>query len=78
MVPELAAPSMTWLFVITKLEVEFDLYTEPDPEPRPLGVETAIETTDGVTNDEIALVFIELPPISTKVRLDVQVPLFEI
>jgi hypothetical protein len=45
--------------------------------PPPLAVVTEIETTDGVTRDAIALVFMPLPPISTSVRLEEHVPVVE-
>ena len=45
--------------------------------PPPLEVVTAMETTEGVTSEEIALVFIPFPPISTSVRLDEHVPVVE-
>jgi hypothetical protein len=38
---------------------------------------TEIETTVGVTRDEIALAFMPVLPISTKVRADEQVPVDE-
>ena len=51
---------------------------DPDPVPLPEGAFTEIETTEGVTRDEIAFVFIEFPPISTRVLEDEHVPLGEI
>jgi hypothetical protein len=36
-----------------------------------------METTDGVTRDAIALAFIPVPPISTKVRPVAQLPVVE-
>jgi len=36
-----------------KLIVEFVRYIEPDPVPLPVAVVTSIETTEGVTSDEI-------------------------
>jgi hypothetical protein len=36
-----------------------------------------METTEGVTSDAIALVFIALPPISTRVLVEEQVPVDE-
>jgi hypothetical protein len=53
------------------------LYTDPEPDPLPLEVETAIETTDGVTREEMVFVFIPFPPISIRVRPLEQVPLLE-
>jgi hypothetical protein len=50
---------------------------DPDPVPLPAGAVTEIETTEGVTRDAIALVFMALPPISTRVRFEEQVPLGE-
>jgi len=58
-------------------EVELDLYTQPEPEPEPDEEVTEIETTEGVTREEIALLFMELPPISIKVRFDEHVPFGE-
>jgi hypothetical protein len=60
-----------------KLEDELLLYTDPEPVPPPLDVVAEIETTDGVTREEIVLVFMPLPPISTSVRLEEHVPLVE-
>ena len=45
--------------------------------PPPLAVETEIDTTEGVTSDAIALVFMPLPPISTNVRLEEHVPVVD-
>jgi hypothetical protein len=38
---------------------------------------TDIETTEGVTSEEIAFVFMAFPPISTSVLVEGQVPLGE-
>ncbi len=51
---------------------------DPDPVPLPAGAETEIETTDGVTREDIAFVFMAFPPISTSVLDEEQVPLGEI
>lgn len=61
-----------------KLEDDEDLYTDPDPVPLPEGAVTEIETTDGVTREEIAFVFMAFPPISTRVLDEEHVPLGEI
>ena len=45
--------------------------------PPPLAVVTAIETTEGVTREEIAFVFMAFPPISISVRPLVQVPVLD-
>ena len=50
---------------------------DPEPVPPPLEVVTEIETTEGVTSEEIALVFMALPPISTRVLEEEHVPLGE-
>ncbi len=48
---------------------------DPDPVPLPAGAVTEIETTDGVTREDIAFVFMAFPPISTSVLDEEQVPL---
>lgn len=50
---------------------------EPEPVPLPAAAVTEIETTEGVTKEEIAFVFMALPPISTNVLVAEQVPLGE-
>ncbi len=50
---------------------------DPDPVPLPAGALTEIETTEGVTREEIAFVFMAFPPISTSVLDEEQVPLGE-
>jgi hypothetical protein len=42
--------------------------------PEPEGAVTLIETTDGVTSEAIVFEFISLPPSSTRVLAEEQVP----
>ncbi len=50
---------------------------DPEPVPLPAGALTEIETTEGVTREEIAFVFMAFPPISTSVLDAEQVPFGE-
>ena len=64
------------LYEIAQLKAQIQLPV-PEPVPEPEGAVTLIETTDGVTSEAMVFAFISLPPSSTSVLDEEQVPVGE-